>query len=206
MCCCCACCIQQGVARVFCGYFYCISFLCTYNDNFSSFSAFFLFLLHCCTLAGAWKANSDDNARQRAARGRQSRFYTTFYDCQQWAETERHPCRIVCPIDISFMWSLWACHLHYFHYILLDNFAVFVCVCVVISCCTLMIVSLSPSVFCRLWGVLKIQSLNWKYLRLLRSTSCHTAKVQSFCVLKQSYSSTHDVPNLCYNPKKQINK
>lgn len=103
-----------------------------------------LFLLRCCTLAGAWKANSDDNARQRAARGRQSRFYATFYDCQQWAETERHPCRIVCPIDISFMWSLWACHLHYFHYILLDNFAVFVCVCVVISCCTLMIVSLSP--------------------------------------------------------------
>lgn len=54
LCCCCACCVQQGVARVFCGYFYCISFLCTYNDNFSSFSAFFFSavvlaaLLHAC--------------------------------------------------------------------------------------------------------------------------------------------------------------
>lgn len=62
--CCCAC-VQQGVARVFCGYFYCISFLCTYNDNFSYSSAVFfrfLFLLRCWTLAGAWKAYSDDNA------------------------------------------------------------------------------------------------------------------------------------------------
>lgn len=49
---CCACCVQQGVARVFCGYFYCISFLCTYNDNFSSFSAFFFFCCcSCCAVA-----------------------------------------------------------------------------------------------------------------------------------------------------------
>lgn len=51
-CCCCCACVQQGVARVFCGYFYCISFLCTYNDNFSSFSAVLVFvlvaLLHAC--------------------------------------------------------------------------------------------------------------------------------------------------------------
>lgn len=52
LCCCCACCVQQGVARVFCGYFYCISFLCTYNDNFSSFSAFFFFCCcSCCAVA-----------------------------------------------------------------------------------------------------------------------------------------------------------
>lgn len=44
--------VQQGVARVFCGYFYCISFLCTYNDNFSSFSAFFFFCCcSCCAVA-----------------------------------------------------------------------------------------------------------------------------------------------------------
>lgn len=124
---------SKGLHEYFAGIFIAFRFYAlTMTISLLSLPSFFLllFLLRCCTLAGAWKANSDDNARQRAARGRQSRFYATFYDCQQWAETERHPCRIVCPIDISFMWSLWACHLHYFHYILLDNFGVFVCVCV----------------------------------------------------------------------------
>lgn len=47
----------------------------------------------CCTLRGAWKAYTDDNATTtccrvmgregRHGRGRQSRFYATFYDCQQ---------------------------------------------------------------------------------------------------------------------------
>lgn len=128
--------------------------------------------------------------RQRAARGRQPRFYATFYDCQQWAvavavaeAAAAVPHRYIFYVElVSLSFALFSLH---FIGQLRCVCVGCVCVAVVISCCTLMIVSLSlslplsPSGFICLWGVLKIQNLNWKYLRVLRSTSCH-AKCKVF--------------------------